>query len=216
MTPSIESDISAVCHLISAKKSQNSRIIIGIAGPPASGKSTLAEAVVARLNQDLPDAAPLAALLPMDGFHLDNPILAARGLLPRKGAPETFNAHGFCEAVRQLSTTTEEIFLPRFDRQLDLAIANAIAIPPQVEIIVVEGNYLLMKDAPWSALRDVFTATVFVAPELEVLHERLIQRWLDHGLDQAAAIARATGNDLPNAELILQNSGHADLNLFQR
>lgn len=191
------------------------RTIVGIAGPPASGKSTLAESVVNAFNRGSRTEVPVAALLPMDGYHLDNRLLEARGLLARKGAPETFNAHGFCEAIKGLKSVTRETFHPSFDREMDLAIAHSIVIAPDTPLVVVEGNYLLLRSAPWSTLFECFTATVFVCPSMEVLRDRLRQRWIKHGLDPEAAARRADGNDLPNAELVVRESREADLSLSQ-
>lgn len=209
-------DAESVCDLVQASLKRNSRTIVAIAGPPGSGKSTLAEAVVRMICGDSDSAVPRASLLPMDGYHLDNAILKARGLFARKGAPETFDADGFCADLKRLSPAGGELYFPRFDRRLDLAIANAIVIRPQTPVIVVEGNYLLLKSGPWSALRDVFTATVFLSPSVDVLRERLIRRWEDHGLDPEAAKMRALGNDMPNAELVLRDSREADLCLSQQ
>ena len=98
---------------------------------------------------------------------------------------------------------------------MDLAIANAIAIPPTVPIIVVEGNYLLLKSPPWSSLSQVFAASIYVCPSLEALQDRLHRRWLDHGLHSDAAMKRATGNELPNARTVIDESREADLLLDQ-
>ncbi|MGI9402254.1 MAG: hypothetical protein ACR2O0_13455 [Rhizobiaceae bacterium] len=214
-TSSLQQDVERVSKLIERSKESGKRAIIGIAGPPASGKSTLAESVVQKLNEDSESNIARAVLLPMDGYHLDNRLLESRGLLARKGAPETFNSQGFCEAVKNLGDTKRETFYPRFDRQMDLAIANSIAIHPETPIVVVEGNYLLLKTEPWSSLRDVFTATVFVCPPVNALRDRLQQRWISHGLDPEAATLRATGNDLPNAETVIRESHKPDLRLDQ-
>ncbi len=210
----LENDIQLVCDLANSKRVAGKRTIIGIAGPPASGKSILAEAVVHCLNQEETET-PAAALLPMDGYHLDNRLLESRGLLARKGAPESFDAHGFCDAVQRLSSATRESFHPKFDRQMDLAIANSMAIHPHTPVVVVEGNYLFLNTEPWASLRDIFSATVFMSPTIEKLRDRLQQRWIKHGLDPAAAMQRATGNDLPNAELVLSESREADVLLNQ-
>ena len=215
-TSSLQAHVEQVCDLVNRHDADSSgRAIIGIAGPPASGKSTLAESVVQTINQSDESPVPRAALLPMDGYHLDNPILEARGLLSRKGAPETFNAHGFCEAIKQLSTANWELYFPRFDRSLELAIANAVSIHPQTQVVIVEGNYLLLQSDPWSSLKDLFTATVFINPDIEILRDRLYQRWIEHGLEPEAAMSRATGNDLVNAELIINQSASADLILAE-
>ncbi|MDJ0857848.1 MAG: hypothetical protein QNJ03_02130 [Dinoroseobacter sp.] len=212
---SMERDLGLVLDLIASKRKASGRTIIGIAGPPASGKSTLAESVVLALNAENPSTTPHAVLLPMDGYHLDNRLLESRGLLSRKGAPETFNAEGFCQAVIRLQNVDRETFYPRFDRQMDLSIANAIAIQPDTPVVVVEGNYLLLREQPWASLQDVFAATVFVCPSMDALKDRLKQRWLKHGLDPEAALLRTTGNDLPNAELVVTESISADLHLTQ-
>lgn len=212
----IEQDAKRVRDLISSRSRDGVRSIVAVAGPPASGKSTLAEAVVHSLNAQQGSGAPQAALVPMDGYHLDNSVLEARGLLAKKGAPETFDAIGFCNAIKALLNARHESFHPRFDRQKDLSIANAIAVHPETPIVVVEGNYLLMDSDPWNALTGVFLSTVFVSPTLEELKIRLQNRWIKHGFDPNTALQRAITNDLPNAELVLRESRKADLTLTQK
>ncbi|WP_193140675.1 MULTISPECIES: nucleoside triphosphate hydrolase [unclassified Meridianimarinicoccus] len=179
------------------------RLLVAIAGPPASGKSTVSEALVDHLG-------PEAILVPMDGFHLDNRVLERRGLLPRKGAPETFDAAGFCHAIGRLKTEPS-VILPSFDRSRDLSVAGAIEVEPQHRIAVVEGNYLLFDADPWRALTDLWDFSVWTAPDEAVLRTRLITRWRDHGLAPDAAEARAEANDLPNARRTLASRLPADL-----
>ncbi len=211
----LEHDVGLVCDLIERNRKEGGRTIIGIAGPPASGKSTLAEAVVQTLNTGAEGISAKASLLPMDGYHLDNRLLESRGLLARKGAPETFNSEGFCETVKGFVLSKRETFHPKFDRHMDLAIANSISIHADTPVVVVEGNYLLLKSVPWISLRDVFAATVFVCPPLDALRDRLQQRWIKHGLDPETAALKINGNDLPNAELVIRESYEADLCLSQ-
>jgi len=198
-------DLSKLVERINHTPARGRRKLIAIAGAPASGKSTLA----ALLVQDL---GPCAKLVPMDGFHLDNDILTARGLLDRKGAPQTFDVAGFLDLVSRLRDE-EEILFPLFDRKLDRAIADADSVGPDIDIVVIEGNYLLL-DAPiWTDLHSHWDLSVFLYVHSDVLRNRLIQRWVDHGLTKADAIARAEGNDLPNAELVLNQSIKADVTL---
>ncbi len=211
----IDQDAKRVCDLIFSRRQVGVRTIVAIAGPPASGKSTLAETVVQSLNAQQSSAVPLATLVPMDGYHLDNRVLETRGLLARKGAPETFDAVGFCTAIRGLQSAQHESFHPKFDRQMDLAIANTIAVHPETQTVVVEGNYLLMNSDPWRTLADVYAATVFVSPTLEELKNRLQHRWIKHGFDPQTALQRAKTNDLPNAEHVIRDSRKADLTLNQ-
>ena len=215
MSTTLKDDVEQICDLVARKIRDNTRILIGIAGPPAAGKSTLAQAVVQSLNTQRRGEVPYAALLAMDGYHLDNRVLEARGLLARKGAPETFNARGFCQDVRQLALPGGDGFYPTFDRELDLAIANAVAISAETPVVIVEGNYLLLDSEPWRNLRDVFAASVFICPSIETLRERLHQRWISHGFESKAALARSTENDLPNARLVIAQSLEADIRLTQ-
>ena len=212
---SLERDVESVCELVRSRARADQRTIIGIAGPPASGKSTLAESVVQRLNEDNRSSFPAATLLPMDGYHLENRLLESRGLLARKGAPETFNAWGFCDAVKRLKVAKRETFHPKFDRQMDLSIAQSITIHPETPVVVVEGNYLLLKTEPWNSLEGEFAATVFVCPSNKAILDRLKQRWIKHGLDEEVAVLRARGNDLANAELVIRDSRDADMLITQ-
>jgi pantothenate kinase len=185
--------------------------MIGIAGPPGAGKSTLAEALCARLNRDMPGQPAL--VVPMDGYHFDNDVLIARNLLPRKGSPQTFDVHGFHRLLIRLRAGEEEVAIPVFDRGRDLARAGAKLVNAAQSILLVEGNYLMLKSEPWSRLKPLFDLTVFLPVPMPVLEARLIQRWLNHGLAQTAAETRARSNDIPNAELVMTESQVADFTL---
>ncbi|MBM9593383.1 nucleoside/nucleotide kinase family protein [Roseitranquillus sediminis] len=179
------------------------RTLVAVAGPPASGKSTLAERLVDRLGER-------AILVPMDGFHLDNIVLERRGLLARKGAPETFDADGFAASVRRIRTEAE-VVLPAFDRARDIAVAGRVVVEPRHEVVVFEGNYLCFDAEPWRTLSEVWDLSIFLDVSEAVLLQRLVQRWLDHGLAPDAARRRAEENDMRNARLVLRSRTSADL-----
>ncbi len=188
----------------------SARRLVALAGPPGAGKTTLAEALRDRVD-GADDGG--CALVPMDGFHLDNAILDARGLRPRKGAPETFDADGFVRLVRHLRETDDDAVIPTFDRTLDLARAGAAIVPGAARTVLLEGNYLLLDEDPWRALAPLFDVTVFLDVAMEVLEARLVQRWLDHGHDAQAARTRALSNDIPNARRVVEGGVRADITL---
>jgi pantothenate kinase len=216
----LEAHGRAVLDLVARTRPEGGRRVVGIAGPPGSGKSTLAAHVVARLNAGAgaeadaeagAGAAPRAALLPMDGFHLDNAELDARGLRAVKGAPETFDVAAFTALLRRLRAAEDDIRYPLFDRAADRTLPDAGRLAAETPIVVVEGNYLLLQDGAWAGLRPLFDATVLIAPPMEVLEARLIARWTGFGLPREEAVARARGNDLVNARRVLDGSAPADL-----
>jgi pantothenate kinase len=189
-------------------ESNGGRQIVAIAGPPGSGKSTLAERLVARLNES---AEGSAALLPMDGYHYDDCILIERGLRARKGAPESFDVLGLFHMLDRLQRNQEdEIAVPVFDRHLEISRAGARTIPRAVRALIVEGNYLLLDQEPWSSLRARFDMTVAVDAPEDILRQRLIKRWQGYGLAPPEIEAKVEGNDLPNGRYVVSKSGPAD------
>lgn len=183
------------------------RLIVAVAGPPGAGKSTLSEHLRDAINRG--GEGPFV-VVPMDGFHLDNAILDRRGLRPRKGAPQTFDCAGFAALLQRLRGTAEDVVIPVFDRALDLARAGASIVRADHGILLVEGNYLLLDEEPWTRLAPFFDMTVYLDVPLPELERRLVQRWLDHGHDEAAARVRALSNDIPNAERVVSRSRPAD------
>lgn len=184
---------------------QDERKLIALAGPPASGKSTIAEALVTHLGQT-------AALVPMDGFHYSNAILDARDLRARKGAPETFDLAGFNTLMWRLRTEGE-VAVPTFDRSLDTSIGSSVLIEAHHSLIIVEGNYLLLDEPDWKDLKQHWTLSIALDVPDDVLEKRLVQRWLSHGLSTQAARNRAMSNDIPNAQRVMRNRLMPDLTI---
>ena len=181
------------------------RRILGLAGPPGSGKSTLAERLARELGEQ-------TVMVPMDGFHLANEELARLGRGGRKGAPDTFDAAGYISLLRRLRAAVpgETVYAPRFNRDIEEAIAGAIAVPPDVLLVITEGNYLLL-DGPWAAVRGLLDEAWYLKPD-EVRRQRwLLERHMRFGRTREAALAWIAATDEPNARLIASSRSRADL-----
>ena len=188
---------------ITTRGSASDRFIVGIAGPPGAGKSTLAEAIAKAIGAG-------ARVVPMDGFHYDNAVLDRLGLRARKGAPETFDALGFVHLMQRLRAGGDAA-IPVFDRETDLARAGADMVTGADKYLIVEGNYLLLDEAPWNELAPLFDLTVFMdVPEAE-LDRRLLDRWHHHGKTAAEARHWIDSNDMPNIRRVTTGSRRADI-----
>ena len=202
----MSAQITALLEQALKSTRRQARRVVAIAGPPASGKSTLAAGLVEAIRR----AGVHSQLVPMDGFHLDNRILGDRGILDRKGSPPSFDAMGLLRLVQVLGAS-QELYYPVFDRARDLSVAGAGHIAPECDTIVIEGNYLLM-DAPiWRDMAKYWDLSIHLSCDEAELEARLIQRWVDHGLAPEAARIRTHSNDLPNARLVGQTALRADV-----
>jgi pantothenate kinase len=196
-------DLAGILDVV-RQRGASARSITAVAGPPGAGKSTLAEALALRLNDEHTGSA---AVLPMDGYHFDDRILVPRGLRPRKGAPETFDVTGFRHMLQRLKRNEEaEIAVPVFDRDLEIARAGARLISQSVRHLIVEGNYLLLNRPGWSALADLFDTTIMITVPEEVLRRRLAERWQNYQLPPEEVAAKVEANDLPNGRLVVSTS----------
>ncbi len=198
------SDLAHLAAEIFKRGAGRPRVLVALAGPPAAGKTTAAARLVELLGAD-------AAVVPMDGFHFDNAILDGRGLRRRKGAPETFDVDGLASLLQRLERGGRDVAVPLFDRGEDHARGSAAIIPATARFVIVEGNYLLLDEDPWRALRGMFDLSVMLDVPKGELARRLVRRWREHGLDEAAARQRAFDNDMANVGRVLETSIPADI-----
>ena len=194
-------------HLVTLLKDipAGQRRVLAIAGPPAAGKSFIADQVVAYLNEHC--AAGCTALLPMDGFHFDDELLERQGLRQRKGAEFTFDVAGLRSTLGRLVENREpSVVVPRFDREIEIARAGAISIDRHARLIICEGNWLLLDQEPWRSLLDYFDYRAMVVVDPVRLEERNRDRWVQAGMSEDAIEQKLQDNDMPNVRLVISGS----------
>ena len=186
------------------------RTLLGVTGSPGAGKTTLAVALVARVNAE--SGAGTAVHLPMDGFHLANATLDDLGRRGRKGSLDTFDGWGFVGLLRRLRDETDHpVYAPSFHRAVDEPVAGEIAVPAGTALVVVEGNYLLVDREPWDQVKPLLAESWFCVTAAEERLLRLVSRHTEHGRTPAAATAWATEVDEANARLIESTRDRADV-----
>lgn len=188
-----------------------SRILIALAGPPGSGKSTVAAQVVERLNQDSKKSNSAVAL-PMDGFHLTRAALSRMSnsdeAFAKRGVHWTFDAEGVVRLISALHTTRDDRSIihlaPSFDHERKDPVEQSLKIGPEVEIIIIEGNWLLFDEPPWSTISEIMDDTWFVDVDPEVAKARIAKRHIECGIETSweEAIHRTTSNDMVNGDLV--------------
>ena len=191
---------------INALKNGGGRKILGIVGPPGCGKSTLAAALLELLGDD-------AVAVPMDGYHLANVELARLGRAGRKGAEDTFDSAGYVSLLRRLKEqqANEIVYAPEFRREIEEPIANAIPVFPDTQLVITEGNYLLLDHGHWAGVSELLDEIWYVDIDHSVRRERLVKRHMHFGRSQSAAEDWVANTDEPNAVRIEATKHRADV-----
>lgn len=180
------------------------RRLLGIAGPPAAGKTTLARYIAAEVGT-------AAIVVPMDGFHLADVELNRLGNADRKGAPDTFDAYGYVALLRRLRDPGPEIvYAPAFERDLDQPIAGSIAVAPDIRLVITEGNYLLRDTEPWRQIRPLLDECWWVSADDAIRLQRLIDRHVEFGKSREFAESWVARSDEANARTIAEDWRRAD------
>jgi pantothenate kinase len=197
-------DLSALVARIDAL-SRPGRAMVGIVGPPGAGKSTLAEALAQQLDGR-------AVVVPQDGFHLADAELARQRLLDRKGAPASFDGWGCAALLERLRRRPDHVvYAPGFDRRLEQPLAGTVPVPPQAEVVLAEGSYLLLDRPEWRAVHAQLDEVWYVDTDPGLRAGRLVARHVGFGKSDAEAAAWVRTVDDPNTELVARSRGRADL-----
>ena len=185
------------------------RAVLGIAGTPGAGKTTLAESLVSAVGRLRgPD---WVAHVPMDGFHLADVQLERLQALGRKGAPDTFDAEGYAHLLQRIRRESESwVYAPGFDRTLEQPLAAAMVVPPSARLVISEGNYLLLDGGSWPHARAAMDEVWFVSGDDQVRLERLVERHVTFGKHLHAARTWVETSDERNADLVAPSAVRAD------
>jgi pantothenate kinase len=190
-------------------RSRTSTFIVGICGPPAAGKSTLAGALAEAI--DAAAGARLAQLYPMDGFHLSNERLGELGRARFKGCIDTFDVEGYASMLEKLRRGMREFYCPIYSREIHEVVPNGTWIRAETRCIVSEGNYLLVPSGGWGAIAALLDLKVYLRGNEPAMRRRLEERHVSGGMSPAQAAVKIAETDMPNAELIADTEIHADL-----
>ena len=181
------------------------RVMLGLCGPPGTGKSTTANALRDALG------AECAAVVQLDGFHLASNILAGTELARRRGAIDTFDSGSFASLVERLRANDEPvIYAPSFERDLEEPINASVAVPADHRVVIVEGNYLLADGRDWERVRDCLDEVWYVASDPDTRVTRLVDRHVESGKSRSAAEDWVERSDEANARLIASTRHRAD------
>ena len=180
------------------------RALLGIAGCPGAGKSTLSDAIIGSVHSSV--------VVPMDGFHMLNEDLVRLGRRDRKGAPDTFDANAYVALLDRVRRQRSEVVTaPRYDRAASAPIPDAIVVDPDVALVITEGNYLLLDQSPWAAVRPLLDEVWFVDVDDAIRVRRLIARHIEFGKSANEAREWVMRSDEANAAVIAATRDLADV-----
>ena len=203
LTP--EAAVAQLHREASALLTRPTRTVLGIAGGPGAGKSTLVQQLVAELG----DAA---AYVPMDGFHMKHAKLEGLGTVADKGAPHTFEGAAFADFLAALKAATGPMSGPGYSRKIEDVVEDAFTVPASARLLVTEGNYLLLMTAPWWKVRPLLDRAIFIDVPRDIVRGRLLERHGEEGLFTAERNREHVERvDLANYDLVQRSRSRADL-----
>jgi len=209
-----------ICQALTDVTPSRGRLLVGVAGPGASGKSVFAALLREATNRGLCKQGARAALCPMDGFHYPNAHLDSHFVVDEvgkrvplrafKGSPQTFDAEAFLDCLRRLKVK-RFVTVPRYDRQLHDPVPDGFRIGPQEQAVLVEGNFLLLDRGAFAAVADMLDLSIFLIQPFQVIREAMIGRHVLGGRSQDDAAAHFERVDRKNYEICMRTARRADL-----
>lgn len=209
-----------ICQALTDVMPCRDRLLVGLAGPGASGKSVFAALLREAINRGLSEQGARAALCPMDGFHYPNAYLDSHFVVDDaghrvplrafKGAPQTFDAEAFLDCLRRLKVD-RFVTVPRYDRQLHDPVPDGLRIGPEEQAVLVEGNFLLLDRGAFAAVADMLDLSLFLVQPFEVIREAMIGRHVLGGRSDDDAAAHFERVDRKNYEICMRTARRADL-----
>lgn len=208
--------IERITSLYNEKKNNSRRLIISVAGIPGAGKSTVTRMLCENLNKKL--NRQLAAVIPQDGFHYyREELMGMKGylnIMKRRGAPFTFNSTRLLQLLQEVKQNVNDtIYVPEFNHELKDPTEDSIVISPQIEIIILEGNYVHLNDVGWKEIQFLTDEKWFVSADFDTIKKRLAKRHIQAGIcaTMNESIQRVESNDLVNATYIIDHSVEPDI-----
>jgi putative kinase len=203
-------------QLTDMKKSNKGRLLVYLAASPGVGKSTLASFLefLSRKNEDTQEIQAIG----LDGFHYpqeyikNNKVIVDGKEVPMaevKGCPETFDLNKLKSKIEAIKN--EGVKWPIYDRSLHDVVEDQILVAK--DIILIEGNWLLLNEDGWRDLKEYCNYSIFIKADEEMLSDRLVQRKIKGGLSEEAAVNFYVKSDSKNVKRVLNNSQKADLQL---
>jgi len=177
-----------------------------VVGKPGAGKSTLTSYLLDNLVKDK------AVLVPMDGYHLSNKLLAEHGSSDRKGAYDTFDATGFSELMKRIKFDLKsDIYFPIFHREIEESIVAEGVVLKDTKLVLTEGNYLLLDKYGWQDVSSFLTESWYIEINDNLRWERLMARSIRYGRSPESAHAWTHGSDEVNAKVVESTKNRADV-----